>query len=367
MMADNYYALIMAGGGGTRLWPLSRRGSPKQSVGLIGGRTLFEISVERILPLFPAQRIMVVTTEEQKAVLRKQASQLDHSSYLLEPQPKGTASVVGLAAIALRRRDPQAVMAVLTADHYIKDVARFHALLLAAYEAAQAGHLVTLGITPTYAATGYGYIEQGKELGSFHGQKAFRVKSFTEKPARAQAERYLAEGGFSWNSGMFVWKVQRILEEIERLMPDLYRALLRVDTMLGHPDEKEHLAAIWSELQSQTVDYGIMEKAEGVVVFSAEGLGWVDIGGWNRLIDLAEADERGNLFLAPQVLALDTSDTLVYQDKESGSGKLIALLGLHGMVIVDAGEAILVCPAERAEDVRRLVEALKELGLEEYL
>jgi mannose-1-phosphate guanylyltransferase len=367
MMADDYYAVIMAGGGGTRLWPLSRRGSPKQSVGLIGNRTLFEISVERILPIFPAERIMVVTTEEQKAVLREQAPQLNDACYLLEPQPKGTASVVGLAAIALRRRDPQAVMAVLTADHYIKDVPRFHTLLLAAYEAAQAGYLVTLGITPTYAATGYGYIEQGRELGSFHGQRAFLVKSFTEKPERAQAERYLAGGDFSWNSGMFVWKVQRILEEIERLMPDLYQALLRVDSILGHPDEGKHLAAIWSGVQSQTIDYGVMEKAERVAVFPAEGLGWIDIGGWNRLFDLLEGDEKGNLFLGPQVLALDTSDTLIYQDKESGSGKLIALLGLQGMIIVDAGEALLVCPAERAEDVRKLVQALKELGWDKCL
>ena len=226
-MLANYYAVIMAGGGGTRLWPLSRKARPKQMLRLLEERSLFQTSVQRLDGVFPPDRIYVVTVEEQAAELQQQCPQIPAENYLLEPMPRGTASVIGLAAVALKRRDPQAVMAVLTSDHYIGNEPGFRELLAAAYDVAQEDYLVTLGISPTFPATGYGYIQRGALLGSYRDYEVYRALRFKEKPAEKQAQRMLASGDHSWNSGMFVWKVDRILEEFAGRclsLPALWRA-----------------------------------------------------------------------------------------------------------------------------------------------
>jgi mannose-1-phosphate guanylyltransferase len=363
----DYAAVIMAGGGGTRLWPISRRVRPKQILHLFGDRTLFQMAVDRIMPIMTAERIFIVTVADQAKVLKEQASSIPEKNFLLEPSPRGTASVVGLAAIILHEHNPDYVMAVLTADHYIADVKHFQNLLLAAYEVASDNELVTLGITPHYPDTGYGYIQRGESLGQFHDFQAYRVKNFKEKPVLSQAEEYIASGEYAWNSGMFVWKVSRILEEIERQMPDLFKGLKKIKKALGSSDEARTIEEIWGELESETIDYGVMEGAEQVTVIQADDLGWWDVGGWNRLFELMEQDERGNLILAPKTLILDTKDTLLYQDLEAGKERLIATLGLEGVIAIDTGDVLLLCQRERAEDLRRLVNELKTTGLDEYL
>ena len=363
----NYSAVIMAGGGGTRLWPLSRRVRPKQILQLFGKRTLYQMAVDRILPIMTKERIYIVTVADQAKVLRNQAPSLPEANFIIEPSPRGTAAVVGLAAIVLSEQNPDCVMAVLTADHYIADVERFQDLLLAAYEVACDDELVTLGITPRYPDTGYGYIQRGASLGQYRGYHAYRVRSFKEKPGLTKAKEYLASGEYAWNSGMFVWKVSRILEEIEQQMPDLYNGLKIIEKTLGGSEEGETIENVWRELENQTIDYGVMEGAKQVSVIPADDLGWWDVGGWNRLFELMDIDEMGNLIDAPKTLILDTKNALIYQDPEVERDRLIASLGVEGVIVIDTGDVLLICHRDRAEDIRRLVKELEVIGLDQYL
>jgi mannose-1-phosphate guanylyltransferase len=315
----------------------------------------------------PKDRIVVATIAEQVEALQKQAPMLPESSFLIEPAPRGTASVVGLGAIVLHNRHGDSAMACLPADHFIENENRFRECLMAAYEVARDGHLVTLGLTPTYPATGYGYIRYRESLGKYRDFEAFVAESFTEKPTTSLAEEYLAEGGYAWNSGMFIWRTDKILEEIELQMKDLHQGLNRIADSIGTPQETEILEGVWQGLKSQTVDYGIMEGARRVAMIAADALGWCDIGGWSGLRDLLDEDEKGNLILAESVLAIDSEGSLVFQELPGKEERLIALLGVKDLILVDTGDAILVCPRDRAEDVRKLVQELKREGRDNYL
>lgn len=365
-MTDHLYAAIMAGGGGTRLWPLSRAGKPKQSLRLIGDRSLFQMAVERLEPLIPVSRILVLTVEDQAALLRSQVSILEAENFILEPAPRGTASAIGLAAIHMRQRDTDAVMACLTADHYIPAVEAFQDYLHDAYDIAREGQLVTLGITPTNADTGYGYIQLGTRTRYTSAHSSYNVEAFTEKPDSETAQRYLESGKYLWNSGMFIWHVETILKEIERQLPDLYECLVKIERSIGSTDERNVTASLWRELETVTVDYGVMEGAHNVVVLPADDLGWIDVGDWGRLFDILPHDAQGNVIEASQAVMIDSSDILIYQDQES-SKRLIAGLGLSDLVIVDIGESIFVCPKSRAAEVKQLIQELKNKGLDRYL
>jgi len=354
------YALIMAGGIGTRLWPLSRRNRPKQSLKLVGERTMLQYAVGRIAPLFPPEQIFVVTSAEHVEPLAAQAPELPAENFIVEPEGRGTAPAIGLGAIHLRRQDPEAVMAVLTADHFIAEEARFRRALTAAGQMAAEGHLITLGIEPASPSTGYGYIKQGECLGEVCGFKVFRVECFTEKPDLETATRMVESGSYSWNSGMFIWRAERILEEFRRQMPQFYAQLMRVERALGTPAYQATLKRIWPRVAKQTIDYGVMERAEDVVVIPVD-IGWSDVGSWGSLLALLPADEEGNILVGPHV-GLDTRDTLVF-----GQGRLIATIGLEGLVIVDTEDALLVCAREREQDVRDIVRRLEESGDTEWL
>ncbi len=366
-MTDRLYAVIMAGGGGTRLWPLSRRTRPKQFLQLPGMRSLFRVAVDRLAPALPPDRIYVVTVAEQTKGLQAQAPELPPENYIIEPEPRGTAAVIGLAATILEARGSDSVMACLTADHLIEAEEEFRNLLLAAEEVADEGALVTLGIAPTYPATGYGYIKRGARRGTYSGYDVFTVESFHEKPGHAKAESYLARGGYSWNSGMFIWRVDRILAEIERLMPELGKALQSISRALGTPDYERILKQNWSVLTPQTIDYGVMEKARQVAVIPAENLGWLDVGGWNRMPHVLEGDRFDNSVFARNALIRDSRGNLIYQDEAAAGERLVALLGVENLVIVETDDVLLVCHRDRSEDVRELVKALEKQGWERYL
>lgn len=363
-MNEHGYAVIMAGGGGTRLWPLSRRSHPKQMLRLDGKRSLFRIAVDRLADTFPPERILVVTVAEQAAALQAQVPEIPVENFLLEPMPRGTASVVGLAAVALRQRDPQAIMAVLTADHFIQNTSLFSRLLAAALEAAQAGFLMTLGIEPTYPATGYGYIQCGEKVWEGDNLPAYHVVRFKEKPGETQAKEMLASGDHAWNSGMFFWRVDQILSEFERQMPDLYAALLRIEENWGSPQRQTTLQSEWQGIKSETIDYGIMEHALQVAVLPAAGLGWNDVGSWDSLFDVLKADEHGNIAMGGREIALSTRGTLICTDRPD---RLVVTIGVEDLVVVDTPDALLICRKEEAQRVREVVKRLKETGEDKYL
>jgi mannose-1-phosphate guanylyltransferase len=359
-MGSNYYAAIMAGGGGTRLWPLSRKKRPKQALKLFGDRTLFQVSVERILPIIEAEDILVLTVEEHAEILAKQAESLLRKNFIIEPSPRGTASAIGLAAIYLNQRDPGSVMACLTADHYMANESAFRELLLAAYEAALDNHLVTLGSTPNAPDPTYGYIHRGDPADKYRGFQTYNVKAFKEKPDSDLARNYQQSGEYSWNSGMFVWRTDRILEEIQRQMPELFSGLQEIEKALDTDRERETMDAVWNELKSITIDYGVMEGADGVVVIPADDLGWIDVGDWNRLYDVLEKDESGNVSDAESALLLDTRGVLILQEGQRDSGRLIATLGIDDLVIIDTEDVLLICRREMADQMKRLVDFMNE-------
>ena len=357
---SSYYALIMAGGGGTRLWPLSRRARPKQALTLVGERTMFEHAVDRIASLFQPEEIFVVTGEEHLESLLLQAPELPRANFLLEPVGQGTAPAIGLGAVHLRRRDPQAVMVVLTADHFIRDVERFRRVLTAAAQVAEKGHLVTLGITPSFPSTGFGYIQQGEQLYEVDGFAVFRALRFTEKPSPETAFQMVESGLYTWNSGMFIWRVDRIMEEFARQMPDLYDVLMQIDAVLGTPAYEPTLRRLWPELSPQSIDYGVMEGARDVVVIPVD-IGWSDVGNWSSMREILPADADGNVVVGEHV-GLETRNTIVF-----GGHRLIATIGLEDMIIVDTDDALLICPVDREQDVREMVRQLREMGRKEVL
>ena len=362
--AVHTYAVIMAGGGGTRLWPISRKETPKQLLPLLGKETLFQSTVARLEKLFPPERILVVTVAEQAREMQKQVPSIPVENYLIEPAPRGTASVVGLAAAVLQKRDPQAVMAIQTSDHYIRNRDLFHYLIRAAIDVAQKNYLVTLGITPTYPSTGYGYIQQGESLNGDYKYPVYLVERFVEKPDEETAQRLLRSGNHSWNSGMFVWRVDAILAEIERQMPELYEVVNTIAAAWGAAQQQEVIRAHWFDLRSQTIDYGVMEKAERVAVLPAGGLGWSDVGSWDSLFEVLLPDMNGNVATNGQHLALDTHSTLVYTKDDE---RLVVTIGLDDIVIVDAGDVLMVCKVDQSQKVKNVVEHLKKHHQEKYL
>lgn len=361
---EHYYAVIMAGGGGTRLWPLSRQTRPKQLLSLFDERSLYQASVQRLSGLIPPERILVVAMPDLARQLHAQTPEIPYENFLQEPAARGTASVVGLAAAALHKRDPQASMAILTADHYIRDEELFRQYLQAAYAAVQDDYLVTLGIEPGFAATGFGYIQRGQALGEYGGSQAYQVLRFKEKPDLPTAQAMIASGDHVWNSGMFFWRAGRILKEFERQMPELAAGLVEIENAWDTPVQQETLQRVWQTLTPQTIDYGIMENAQQAAVIPAAGLGWSDVGSWDALFDFLECDTDHNVLMgAPQIVSLDTHDCLIYMSQER---RLIVTIGVEDLVVVDAGDVLLVCRKDQAQRVRQVVSQLQKDG-QDYL
>ncbi len=346
-----FYAVIMAGGSGTRLWPLSCGKRPKQALTLVGERSMFQYAVDRVREKFGIQHLLIVTQREHCSLLSAQAPDIAPDNYIIEPFGRGTAPAIGLAAICLHRWGPDTVMAVLPADHYISNIPRFINILNAACKAASRGHLVTLGIKPTSASCGFGYIKQGAIIDTIDGFPVFSVSRFVEKPDATKAIRMVESGEYTWNSGMFIWRVDAILNEFKRHMPAFFTQLQEIEKSVGSSGFQSAIDRIWPEVAKETIDYGIMEKAQSVAVIPAD-IGWRDVGSWSSLFELLPLDRSGNAVKGRHV-GIDTHDTLVFGDK-----RLIATIGIKDMIIVDTEDALLLCPKDREQEVRDIVRLL---------
>lgn len=355
-MAGNLQGVILAGGRGTRFWPLSTRTKPKQLQRIVGERTMIQETAERLAPLIPPEKLWVVTGTEQAEEVGRQLPALDESRILVEPVGRNTAPAIGLAARHIRARDPQAMMAVLPADHAIGDPGAFRAALAAAAAAATAEPvLVALGIAPTRPETGYGYIERGVVMGTFDGQTLHRVAAFHEKPKRPTAERYVASGKFVWNAGIFVWRAAVILEEISTYLPELARVLDTLEPARSGAAAEQALAAAYKQIEAISIDSGVLERSARAWMLGVD-CGWNDVGSWAALYEVRPQDRAGNI-LAGDAVAIDARGTLI-----QSTGPLVAVVGVENVVVVATETAVLVCSRERAQDVRKVVEELERRG-----
>jgi len=355
------YALIMAGGAGTRLWPLSREKRPKPALALVDAtRSMFQISVERLSPLFSKERIRVVANRELAEMLREHTPDIPAENFIIEPAGRDTAPAVGLGAIHIRHRDPDALVAVLTADHFIADETGFRAALDAACQVAKQGMIVTLGIAPGYPSTGFGYIERGSLSQTINGVDIYDLKRFVEKPNQARAEEFVRDGQHSWNSGMFIWQVRRLMAEFAKHSPALNASLETLAAAIETPEYDPLLAKIWPDLRRVSIDYALMEHIDHGVKVIPVNIGWSDIGNFEALYDIL-SEGKDHVVVGHEPLALDSKRLLIF------SQRLVATIGVEDLVIIDTEDVLLICPRDRAQDIKQLVETLKNNQRHEYL
>lgn len=352
-------ALIMAGGRGERFWPKSRKSLPKQFLSLTDdGKTMIQLTVERILPLVAMEDIYVATNRDYKALVREQLPDLPEENILCEPVGKNTAPCIGLGAVHIAKKYEESTMLVLPSDHLIKYNTIFLNTLQNACEVAEQGeNLVTIGITPDCPETGYGYIKflPDQMLG-----QAFAVERFVEKPDLETAKEYLATEQYFWNSGMFVWKLSTILKNLEEFLPDTYAGLCRIKDSIGTAEEEQTLEAEFQGFHSESVDYGIMEKAKNIYILSGS-FGWDDVGSWLAVERIKTTNEFGNV-INGNVVTVDTKNTII-----QGGEKLIATVGLENLIVVDTADALLICEKEHAGDIKKVLENLRICNRNEYL
>jgi mannose-1-phosphate guanylyltransferase len=359
------YAVIPAGGSGTRLWPLSRAGNPKFLHPLTGSAsTLLQATVERLAPLASPDQTYVVTGVAHAAAVARQLPTLPAENVLIEPSPRDSCAAIGLAAAIIAAHDPQAVMGSFAADHLVRNGERFVEVVGDAVAGAQEGLLMTVGITPTHPETGYGYLECGPVIG---GGPVRRVAEFKEKPSFEVASSYVESGHYLWNASMFVWRVDVFLRELARQQPELHAGLSTIAAAWSTSAREDVLGQVWPTLTKISVDYAVMEGAAGAgLVATVPGdFGWNDVGDFHTLGDVLPGDERNNVVVdqsdgveKPDILLIDSSGVVVVPH----SGRLVAALGMHDVIVVDTPDAVLVCPRDRAQDVKKLVDLLKERG-----
>ncbi len=346
-MNKNIYAVILAGGSGTRFWPLSRQRLPKQFLNILPGGSLFQQTLKRLQPLIPARNILVVTNAHYKSLVLSQSAfyRIPSKNILLEPSGKNTAPAIGWAASRIYSQDKNALMVVLPSDHLILNTKAFLKKLTEACRLAESGNLVTFGIVPTRPETGYGYLRtiparQGR-------QSVLKVAQFVEKPPLPKAQAYLRKGNYLWNSGMFVWKVAVIREEMKNYLPDIFLLFIK-------NNHQAWANKIWSDLPSISIDYGILEKSLHVAAVAASDIGWSDVGSWEALTTVLAKDTFGNI-LRGDVVNVGSENTYVRADK-----KLVAAVGLKDIVIVDTPDALLVCRTADSQKVKDVTSWLKE-------
>ena len=352
-------ALIMAGGHGERFWPRSRKSLPKQFLSLTeDGKTMIQLTIERILPLVAMENIFIATNKDYKKLVKEQLPDLPDENILCEPVGKNTAPCIGLGAVHIAKKYPDALMLVLPSDHLIKYNSMFLASLKEACRVAeQQDNLVTIGITPDYPEMGYGYIKFNPQI--TEGQ-AYAVDRFVEKPSLELAKEYIATEEYLWNSGMFAWKVSSILDNMKKFIPDTYVGLLEIKEHIGQVNYEEELARIFSGFTSISIDYAIMEKAKNIFTIPGS-FGWDDVGSWLAIERIKKSNEFGNV-VCGNVITVQSKNCII-----EGSKKLIATVGVNDLVIVDTEDATLVCQKNATNDIKKVIENLKICNRNEYL
>jgi len=352
-------ALIMAGGRGERFWPKSRKNMPKQFLSLTDdGKTMIQLTVERILPLVNMEDIFIATNKDYKKLVMEQLPDIPENNILCEPAGRNTAPCVGMGAVYIQKKYAEAIMLVLPADHLIKFNNMFLSILQDACSVAeQEENLVTIGIAPTYPETGYGYIKFDPQV---MVGRAYGVERFVEKPSMELAKEYLATGEYLWNSGMFVWKLSSILSNMQKHMPEVWSSLQRISNNIGTEQEMDTLEHEFHGMPSQSIDYGIMEKAKNIYILPGN-FGWDDVGSWLAVERIKRSNELGNV-VDGNIITVHTKNCII-----QGGRKLIAAVGVEDLIIVDTEDATLICAKDSTPDIKKVLENLKICNRDEYI
>jgi mannose-1-phosphate guanylyltransferase len=352
----------MAGGEGTRFWPLSRKDNPKQFLKLNDNqKTMLQETVERINKLVPLEQVFIATNEAYQEAIKNQLDGVPSENIIVEPMKRNTAACIGLSSVVIEDKYPGSTMIVLPADHLIEDEKKFVEILSKAVMTAATGKsLVTLGIKPTHPETGYGYIHYGDHLHTIDGDQVFEVQNFTEKPDLDTAKDFLEAGNYLWNSGIFIWQLDSILYNIEKHLPEMYKSLRKIKNALGTDLEEKVIKNEFEQMESVSIDYGIMEKADDIYVIPGS-FGWDDLGSWPALERVKKVDDDGNTVVGKHY-GIDTNNSIIYSPN-----KVVTTIGLDGVVIVDTEDAILICDKNRAQEVKEIRSILKNEGLEDCL
>lgn len=354
------YTVIMAGGSGTRLWPISREANPKQLHALVNDKVLIQETVDRFRPLLPPENIWIVTNKRYQEQITALVPDVPQHQIIGEPYPLGTTLAIALAMIKVVRRNPEATVVVAWSDSYIAEEENFRTAVKVSARAVNIAEGVIIGVNPTYPATGYGYIQMGEQIWDLEPDRVFWIERFIEKPDLATAKRFAQRWDYLWNPGISVWKAERFLNLLERLCPQEWLALQRIIPYLDTHREEEVLAEALAEVPKIPIDYAIYEKAERLAVVPAD-LGWSDIGTWDALKAILPPNEGTNR-IRGEVITLNTEECLIY-----AKDRLIATVGLRDIIIVDAGDCLLVAHRSEAQRVKDLVELLRQKGKEQYL
>lgn len=356
------FGVIIAGGSGTRFWPLSRENRPKQLLEITGNKAMIQRTVERIAARIPPQNILVITTSHQVEAIKKKLIYIPEENIIAEPFGRDTAPCIGLAAIVIEKRDKEGIMAVMPADHIIQPEERFIDIInIAGSIAKESETLVTLGIKPSSPSPHYGYIHRGCNKKTINGTSVYDVKGFKEKPDIDIAKGYMDSGEYYWNSGVFIWSVRSILSCIERYLPGLSAGLKRIRQYLDTPEEERVIKEEYKRLKKVSIDYGVMEKARDIKVIETD-LFWDDIGSWKAIERLNKQDDNGNTILAGHS-GINTNNCIIVGKKDH----LIATVNVSSLIIVHTEDATLVCNKDKDEDIKELVKRLKEEGFDGYL
>jgi mannose-1-phosphate guanylyltransferase len=354
-------AVIMAGGKGERFWPKSRTNLPKQFLNISGNKSMIQQTIARLEKMIDISRIFIVTNELYAELIHAQLPELPLENIIIEPVGRNTAPCVGLASLFIEEKFPDSTMIVLPSDHIVQNEEGFIQILKTAAEVCNKEEcLVTLGITPTYPETGYGYIERKNEYSQVNGMQVFKVNKFVEKPDLPTAQAYLEAGNYYWNSGIFVWKTAVIRKYIQKYMPQMHELLETIKDAFQGSDRSEVIKREFPKMPDQSIDYGIMEKVNNIYVIPCI-FGWDDVGSWTALERINELDEHGNV-IRGNILNLDTKRCII-----ESNGKLIATLGVEDLIIVDTEDVTLICRKDKAQEIKLLIKELKMQKLEKYL
>jgi mannose-1-phosphate guanylyltransferase len=357
------FVVLMAGGTGTRFWPRSRKSYPKQLLNIIGSRSMLQLTYDRIKNLTSPDKILIITNEDQKPKIEEQLPEIPTDNIIPEPFGRNTAPCIGLAATIIKKvQDQNEVMVVLPADHLIGNTASFIKTIKAGVEYIKSNKcLLTLGITPTYPETGYGYIQAGEKFSDSRGMDIYKVKTFAEKPNIETAQRFLKSGDFFWNSGMFIWRVDHILNEIDEHIPELSEDLKQIEDSFNKKNYNKILKDVYSRTKPISIDYGIMENAKNVCVIKSD-FQWNDLGSWEAVYNISPKDKNGNVTDSKQSVIINAQNNYFYSSK-----KLIAAVDVDNLVLVEMDDAILICKRDNSQNVKMIVDHLERKDLDEYL